>query len=307
MKKNNIKFYLSKWIDLNREFIEQIKRNYHYKKKTKTKFDDGLIKELQSKYSPVFVLSTGRCGTEYLTKIFALNEQIDVFHSPHPELLLVSKFAYENYNSQQEVTKHIFESARIELMLESYLRSKIFVETNNKITFFAYAINELYPKSKFIHLVRHPGDFVRSGIRRKWYNKSTLHDLGRITPSDDKIEFSKFNDIQKISWLWNETNLFIEEFKEKLNDSARCLTIKAEDLFGNISIIDSIFEFVGAEKMAGRKFYSTINEKVNVQENVAFPKYIDWGEEKKGFLKEICTLADKYNYRLLRDEKINNQ
>ena len=43
------------------------------------------------------------------------------------------------------------------------------------------ALGELFPKAKFIQLVRHPGDFVRSGIRRKYYSGNE-NDDSRITP-----------------------------------------------------------------------------------------------------------------------------
>ena len=270
MNLNDIKYNLVELAKLNLAFLKKARKNYHTHKMENITFNTQLIDRLLTTYSPVFVLSTGRCGTEYLSKILSLNEHVDIYHSPQPELILASKYAYENYDTDQDRIKSMVESARLELILESYIKGRYFIETNNKITFFAYALADIFPNSKFIHLVRHPGNFVRSGIRRNWYKNSDKHDLGRIVPDDDKTDFSQFNDIQKISWLWNETNLFIENFKETINSHERVLTLKAEDLFGNKSTVNSIYDFIGCEHPTRKKIDSVLNKKINVQEKKQF-------------------------------------
>ena len=69
--------------------------------------------------------------------------------------------------------------------------------------------------------MRHPGDFVRTGIRREYYRGNEKDD-SRITPlADDEIynSWANLSDIQKIGWLWNTTNDFIENEKVYLNDN----------------------------------------------------------------------------------------
>ncbi len=295
---NDIKYRLKEWIKINQNFFFKAKANYKYQKRKNIIYNNELINSIKNTYKPVFVLSTGRCGTEYLTKVLELSEQTEVYHSPHPELILASKFAYENYIYKHEILQQIVESARIELILNSYLRNKVFVETNNKITFFAFALAELFPKSKFIHLIRNPSNFVVSGLNRNWYKELSNHDLGRIVPKDNKLEFGKLNDIQKISWLWNETNLFIEDFKLNLNNPSRVITIKAENLFGKIETINSIYEFIGCEYPNEGNIKSVLLKKVNAQKNLQTLKYEDWNKADKEFLKNNCTLAENYGYRL---------
>jgi len=299
MNLNDIKYNFIEWVKLNIAFFNRVQKNYHFQKKKNITFNNNFLDDLSKNYSPIFILSTGRCGTEYISKILALSEQVDVYHSPHPELIIASKFAYENIDTKHDIIKSIVESARIELIMESYSRNRFFIETNNKITFFAYALADIFPNSKFIHLVRHPGSFVRSGIRRNWYKNSDKQDLGRIIPHDEKIDFNRFNDIQKISWLWEETNLFIENFKTKIDDDNRVLTIRAEDLFGNRTTINSIYDFIGCEYPKNKKIDPVLNKKINVQKNEDFPKYSDWSKNDKEFLINICSSAEKYDYRLL--------
>jgi hypothetical protein len=294
----NIIYHIKELTKLNLEYLKNQRGNYKYQKRPNVIFDEKLLNQIRNDYEPVFVLSTGRCGTEYLTRILEQSDQTKVYHSPQPELLLASKYAYENNETDQEQLKKILDAARIELILNAYLRNQCFIETNNKITFFAYAISDLFPKSKFIHLVRHPGSFVRSGLNRNWYTNSSNHDLGRIVPNSAEIDFAGFNEIQKISWLWNETNLFIEKFKSDYLESTRIITVKSENLFGNIASIKSIFDFIGCEQPLKNRLNKIINEKINSQKKSSHPNYSEWSMADKNQLKSICTLAPKYDYRL---------
>ncbi|MDZ7690395.1 MAG: hypothetical protein U5K69_04470 [Balneolaceae bacterium] len=112
---------------------------------------------------------------------------------------------------QPEIVSKIVDAARYEQIRNAWLLDKKYIETNNRITFFCYALSELFPKSQFIHLVRQPEAFITSGLARDWYSNSVLHDEGRIKPTDNELQ-----QVEKIAWLWNETNHFIEQFKREI-------------------------------------------------------------------------------------------
>ena len=135
---------------------------------------------------PCFVLSTGRCGTALLTKVFEEHSGIEVHHTPTPELVYYSKYAFENQDSLSSEIKHLVDAARYDQIRSSFLLKKTFVETNNRITFFAQQLAELYPKAKFIHLIRNPIDFIKSGLARNWYSGKNPHDEGHIILNKDK-------------------------------------------------------------------------------------------------------------------------
>ncbi|MCB9208121.1 MAG: sulfotransferase [Ignavibacteriales bacterium] len=294
----DINYYITEWIKSNKEFFRILKVNLNHKKKKNIIYDENLIKEIHEKASPIFVLSTGRSGTKYLTEIFNLFTQLDVHHSTKPEMIYYSKYAYEYHGKFSEELKHIIDASRLEIIQEAYLRDRIFVETNNRITFFAYVLAELYPNSKFIHLIRHPGDFVKSGIARNWYKGKDSHNLGRILPKDSAINWEQFSDIEKISWLWNETNQFIEMFKMQLNDNSRLLTLKAEDLFGNKNEIINILDFIGMKNIDHNIIDNKLNKKINAQSKNNFPDYQNWKKEDKEALMRQIKINDKYNYDL---------
>lgn len=254
---------------------------------------------LMSELDPVFVLSTGRCGTELLVKLFKLANAGVVFHEPHPQLVYASKLVYQSSRGNLRASKLAFLAARYDELREAYLRGQRYIETNNRITFFADAIYELFPKSKFIHLVRHSGDFARSGIRRRYYYGHDYDD-GRLTPVKTNpifIQWDNMSQLKKIGWLWNETNQYIESIKNKFA-SDRIITIKAENLFRDPSTFISICSFLDLSPPNEKKIKSILKKPRNVQYKGFFPRYTDWSDEQKQELIEVATLAPIYGYQL---------
>ena len=260
-------------------------------------------------FSPVFFLSTGRCGTKFFNELFADNGGVHAVHSSKSDLIEQGKICYEalkqndfNDNRGKELINRlsgqILLTAREHVFYESFLHDKRYVETNNRITFFAFAMHALMPGARFVHLVRHPGDFIRSGIRRGWYKGSSPHDHGRLVPVKGTVASDKWeswDDIQKIAWLWNETNQFIEEFKEVAPDQV-CFFFNFDELNG--SKVESMLEFMGLPYKSG-DIESRLFKPLNVQKEGSYPNYQDWQEEDKSKVREICgELSSKYGYEL---------
>ncbi len=245
-----------------------------------------------------FVLSTGRCGTGLLTRLLEVSEEIRCEHAPLPELVYFSRLSYESLREDGEKSQLGIDMARYELIRDTFFTNRIYVETNNRITFFAPYLAELYEQSNFIHLVRHPGDFVRSGIRREWYTGRHPHDSGRIVPIDDNIDWDSMNPIEKISWLWNETHQFIEDFKASLKIRNRAMFVKAEDLFSIPRTTVKIYEFLQLEPPLETSIHRIIRHPVHAQRTGDFPKYSEWTSEQKEQLKRYAILSSKYGYDL---------
>ena len=107
--------------------------------------------------------NTLQSGTKFLTKILENYKHIKVEHKGTPELSYYSEFAFNN-QSEIDSLKLIIDACRYEQIRNTYLQNKIYVETNNKITFFSEALLRLYPKAKFVSLKRDPLKFVQSGF-----------------------------------------------------------------------------------------------------------------------------------------------
>lgn len=248
-----------------------------------------LESKVHSSMEPVFVLSTGRNGTLLLTNILSKSKNAVVLHEPEPELSMASKIAFEKYQSDSSFVAGMFEGARYEYLRTAFLLDKKYIETNNRVTFFAHEIARLYPKAKFIHLVRNPASFIKSGIGRNWYSGKTLYDEARIV-SADKGLWNSLNQYEKISWLWNETNQFIEDFKNTVSET-RIQFIKAEDLFKSVKTSLAVLKFCGCDEISESVLAKIIAKKVNVGKNVKTDELLI-----KSAIEKYAPLSKKYGY-----------
>jgi hypothetical protein len=245
-----------------------------------------------------FVLSTGRCGTKLLSELLEVAGGAAVHHASRPELVRVSKLAFERIDDEPELFAEVFKTAREELLHESVRYGKAYVEPNNRVTFFAPAISKLLPDSRFVHLVRHPADIVRSGIRRNWYLGSHAHDFGRIvpragTPAADR--WDERSQLWKIAWMWQATNEFIERFKEDVGPE-RVLFVRAEDLFDSADAAAETLRFCGVEPPPSSNIEVIIGRPVNAQKTGDFPRFDQWSDEQRAELRDAAPLALQYGY-----------
>lgn len=251
--------------------------------------------------SPIFFLSTGRTGTKWFANILAHNKNLLVFHAPKPDLSVQSAFAYKvlkesNFKPDvklETAIKEIFLAGREENLRYAYKTKKRYVETNNYITFFAPIIAKVFPDSIFIHLHRHPGEFVRSGLNRDYYSDTDKDIQRRIVSSENT--WHNYSQIEKISWLWNETNSFIEHFKNQI-DSKRVYTFKFENL--KEDELKKLFHFLNIT-ISSTLLRKKIHVKVNVQKKIKVKEFIEWEKKDKERIKLISkSLMEKYNYEI---------
>lgn len=251
---------------------------------------------LDQKY--VFVLSTGRCGTKLITEILLKSPLLRVEHSPKPELEYASSIVHRD-SIEDDALRLAIVAARFDLFfLDTFLRGRIYVETNNRVSLFGPALAKLLPNAKFIHLVRDPADFVRSGMRRNYYNGRTVQHQ-RLDGSRN-FEWNYFSPAEKIMWEWNEINSRIEDLKSELS-SDRVLTIKSEALFSCLDVTRQIYGFIGVDnpfdsKRGERALSRLLSKPVNSQKVGDFPHYPDWSLADKEALKRIATMAEVYEY-----------
>ncbi len=291
------------------EFI--IYKNTRQVKTSELKFKIDTIKK--EDYAPVFFLSTGRTGTEFFTRLLNNSDRVKVFHSPssllcnaQSELIQQGHVAYEMYNKfgfdderTNKLASQLFMASREDLLYKTYLHDKVYVETNNRITFLAPAIKYMLPNAKFVHLYRHPGEFVRSGVRRGYYRSNSIHETGRLAPlekSDYFNKWSSFDDVQKIAWLWNETNSFIDNYLHTLDQSDYC-----QFDFNDLSVekVHHLLNFLNIDDISKKTISSSISRPTNTQRTGSFPEYKEWKEADKTKLKDICgELSFKYGYEL---------
>lgn len=251
---------------------------------------------------PVFFLSTGRCGTKWFSNLLKKDKQFKVLHAPDPTFAMQGKLVYELFkgnpsSEQRKLMEEIFLSGRESFLRYSYKCSRNIIESNNYVTFFAPLLYELFPHAKFVHLYRHPGEFVRSGINRLYYTGKKNDDIKRIQPiyKEEQEQWEHYSQIEKISWLWRATNEYIESFKENLPEGKVCSfnfnQLNPENVMG-------LVKFIGAN-ITRRQIEKKLYKKANVQRSVIKEHFTQWPEHEKEQLRNVCwNLADKYGYSL---------
>ena len=103
--------------------------------------------------------------------------------------------------------------------------------------------------------------------------------------------------IEKIGWLWNETNQFIEDFqKKKMPEDF--MFVKAEELFSQPQITKDTFSFLKLDGFESKAVTKVLIKPANVQRKGHFPKYENWDNNDKERLRRFVPLAEKYGYQV---------
>lgn len=269
--------------------------------------DQETIAEMYNHYAPVFILSTGRAGSKFLPGLLNLSPNIAAYHEPRPTLEYFSDYAY-HHQQEAAILAKMIDASRMESILEDYIKDKIYVESNQCLTFFAPALAQLYKKSRFVHIVRHPGDFVRSAVRKGWHKNDTIWESGRLKMANEK-QWAEMDQIERLAWLWNATNQFIEDFKQTI-EKERTTFIKLEDLSTDAGVVKELLRFIGGKEIAGDVIEKMQNTKVNelyigpdeppnMKKIADFPPFEEWNHDLKERLKRHTqALAGSYGYRV---------
>jgi len=269
--------------------------------------DQKTIDALYADYSPVFVLSTGRSGSKFVEVLLNCAANVMAFHEPGPTLQYFSNYAFHNQDDERILTQMI-QAARMESILSVYIKDKIYVESNQCLAFFAPALARLFKKSKFAHLIRHPGDFARSALRKGWHANDSIWESGRVRMKDPGA-WESLDQVEKLGWVWMATNQFIESFKSRI-EPWRTFTVRLEDLAGNLEPVQRLFRFIGAEsippekieeiqKMGINPFSMSSDEPPNMKKKPDVEEYGKWPSEMKRKVRMWAgKLAAHYGYEI---------
>jgi hypothetical protein len=237
----------------------------------------------------LFILSTGRTGSVSTIKLLNLASQIEAYHEPSPRLRLEAKSAYYKQNQNMERYRQLFKQSRSLQITYSNLRNKIYAEATYMI-YLSALIAELLPNSKFLHLYRHPVSFVRSGMRRGWYNQHSFDEY-RLEPSrNDPIRklWDNWPQLPKILWVWQAVNEYILNFQDHI-DKKRFLSIKHEDLVEpGTEKYKELFAFLNVSCPSRKDVCSLLSVKHNAQTEGQFHNFEEWTCEEKDAFKKIA-------------------
>lgn len=249
----------------------------------------------------IFVLSTGRVGTKTLAALAGLSRHVIALHEPIPKLYALSSLYYRCNTGtfHDEVFAEAFLTARREIFRYALSFGRGYVETSPQVTFLAPVIRIAVPNARFIHIVRDPKNFVRSGMRRGWYFNHPM-DNTRLKPihqSDDYRCWNQWETVEKIFWLWKETNVWINRFMQSVPTEKK-LFLHSENIFLNKEEdINKFFDFLNVPKPPDKRIKKILSKKLNAQKSGDFQEISDWPNElNTKFYRIVGESAKQFGY-----------
>lgn len=238
----------------------------------------------------LFLLSTGRAGTTSSIGLLQLSSQIAAYHEPEPLFLQESLDAYRNFDATAERSRYLFKRTRAGGIANAWYHGKAYAEASY-MTAWMPLIAEMLPNASFALLVRHPGDVVRSWMRRGAFTGEHSWDRYRLYPLPDSRyseEWRKWSSFERACWAWGEINHIILSHAECLSDS-RFSVVRFEELVDpKTRAYERLFGAVNAEPVSHERAVEYLSQPVNEQQSGDFPKYKDWSNQQRGFLREVA-------------------
>lgn len=212
----------------------------------------------------LFLISPGRSGTKSLVDFCARNTTLFCEHAPDPWVASIG-YRYHLGELSAQAAQYGFYATREPYLLRARQKQQVFFDGDCKNLPLALEIAELLPNARFIHLVRDPQAFVRSGLARGYY-RTTPHELwGHLTATRVKSPAASNlpEQVQRIAYFWETANLIAERAKEQLGEG-RVTTIVAETLFDKPTVALDALDAIGLGDVVLPRQDATL-DKLNAQ------------------------------------------
>lgn len=230
---------------------------------------------------PTWCLSTGRVGTQTLAALGELAAGTRAVHEPAPHLFGLGQIAFQWCGEQAPRNPAARDALRAGVEAcrpEAELAGRRYLETSPQVTFVAPFLLELYPESRFLHVVRHPREVIRSGMRRRWYDGHP-YDRWRIQPrpgSEAAARWEHWSAFEKNLWNWQATNEWIADFLDTV-PADRWLRLPSDRLFeGDPVALAALFDFLQAPLPTAAARQAVLGQVLNAQKTGSFPASGDW-------------------------------
>ncbi len=238
----------------------------------------------------LFSVSTGRCGTLTLIELLNLSPSFTAVHEAKPMLRRLQQETFEQGWRQTERYCHVFRRARGRVLRKAVASGTLYAESTI-LKFFVPAIAEVLPRARFLHMYRHPGGVVRSGMRRDWYTGRHKFDRTRLRPGRDDRHYAAWDGwgpFEKTCWYWDAVNRYMLDCAERLG-ADRVVGLKFEDFIRQETGVYRIpFDLLQAPLPSAHAVSEVLGRKENAQVDGGFPRFRDWSEEQRARLYDIA-------------------
>lgn len=194
----------------------------------------------------VFLITPGRSGTKSLVKWCAKHTEMLCYHAPKPWLATIG-YLYHQKLISSDAARYAFYVSREKYLKQAFEYNKVLLDGDCKNLPLLMDISALMPNSSFIHLVRDPESFVKSGISRGYYKEVPSQIWGHLEERVDTGTINFERQVEKIAWFWNEANKIAESVKAEVG-SNRVVTIVSNQMFRRSMIIAEALDVLGLQR-----------------------------------------------------------
>ena len=245
----------------------------------------------------LFVVSTGRSGSNAIVDILNQYSGVDCFHEAFSQIypLALGKL----YGKYDDV---YIKSKLIELFnATSFKNNKLHLQSDQKIAPLIPILAEIFPKAKFLWILRDAKGFINSAYPRGWFANSEFgyenqpekeffpkqttpiefhaefRVNGYLAGCISEVEWKKMTAFERNCWYWNYWNKLIEEHFIGIS-SNRKMMIKLSELNTRTT---EILEFVKLPhaNLPVMRSNSASYKKMNKQ---------DWNSEMDSLYRKNC-------------------
>jgi hypothetical protein len=221
-------------------------------------------------HHPVFIVGSGRSGTTYLQSLLEKHPDIIGFPGEANELWHVNAYPYHEKRPPVDpiwVNPEFFTEFSVNSWpfgWKSYIKGqfgayfrfshkKIFLQKTVMNNFMLNKMLEMYPKAKFVYLVRN-GWSVALSYQKKELEKYS-HSIYR-----KYVDLEDLNRVREIhAKYWNDTIVRVEEDKKKYFSDSNFLEIRYENLVAKPEeTIKEILSFIGLPYSDNSEFIAAV-------------------------------------------------
>lgn len=192
----------------------------------------------------VFVLGTGRSGSDAIVHFLNQHQEIQAFHEPNRRYLALSIEKEANLKTSEQVIEELMLTYKNHSFIPP---GRFHVESDQKLSNMIAELNVVLPRSRFIWMIRKPENFVRSAVARRWFTEPSfechkdssivdksyrtfcLRVSADIVKDDTFGNWEQMDQVDRCAWYyyyWN--NLIFSQLSQI--DKSRWLLIKLEDI-----------------------------------------------------------------------------
>jgi hypothetical protein len=253
---------------------------------------------------PFFIISSGRSGTQMMTKIFNEFHNVEMNHEYMVNIIqpIASQY-YMGMVTKELVCKKLRETYQKSIF---YSEKEIWGDSSNKLSWIIDCLNDVFPDAKFIHLVRDGRKVVSSfyhklgnecyddksvKILKNWINEPEKFPKPPpekkywwnipVNNEKEKLNFEGYDQFERICFHWKDVN---ENIMRNLANipNERKRFYRLEDLVSDSKNLKDFLKFLGLE------FNESIFQLLKKPHNVNIAKDFPLTDDQKN---EFVTIA----------------